>query len=327
MSVRVGLLSAAHVHAGGYVHALNADPEADFVGVWDDNEERAREFSRACEVPFYIEIDGFLEKCDAVVIASENVHHGRLAVAAANAGIHILVEKPFAVSEAQAKEMLDAARENNVVLMTAFPCRFSPAYRRLRERVRAGEIGEVRAVCATNRGRCPGGWFTDPALSGGGAMIDHTVHVADLLRDLLQSEPAKVFAQTGNNLHGQAWEDTAKLTVEFENGVFATIDSSWSRPPTFKTWGDVTMNVVGESGVIELDMFGQELQVYGDTTPNHRTAGWGSNLDALMVREFLHAIQEKRTPAVTGDDGWRAAQVALAGYESVRSGQPVALSA
>lgn len=148
-------------------------------------------------------------------------------------------------------------------------------------------------------------------------MIDHVVHVADLLRDLLGSSPIQVQAQVGHNVYHQDWEDTAMVTLQYPGGVFATLDSSWSRPAGYKTWGDVTMNVVGERGVIELDMFGTEIQHYQNEGKSHVALGVGSNLDALMVDEFLSAIRENRPPLVTGRDGLDAVAVALAGYASL----------
>ena len=145
-------------------------------------------------------------------------------------------------------------------------------------------------------------------------MIDHTVHVADLLRVLLDSEVVNVQAQTGSNMYGESWEDTAMLTLEFENGVFATLDSSWSRPKGFKTWGDVTMIIVGDQGVIELDMFGQGLDIYQE---KHKTAGWGSDLDEPLVADFMNCIKNDTAPPITGIDGLQAARVAIAGYASV----------
>ena len=223
--------------------------------------------------------------------------------------------------------MIEAAREADVRLMTAFPCRFSPAWVALKEKVAVGEIGRLRAVTATNRGTCPFGWFVNPALSGGGAMIDHVVHVADLLHDLLAEEPLRVQAQTGANMYGEDWEDTAMLTLEYRDGVFATLDSSWSRPTQFRTWGDVTMHVVGDEGVIELDMFGQEIQHFHPGERTHTVGGYGSDLDSLMVAEFIGACLEHREPSVTGEHGLAAVKVALAGYKSLGEPEPVGVGA
>ena len=321
MPLRVGILSCAHMHVYGYAHGFKSHADAEIVGLWDDVPERAETFAQKTGVPFVGFMDDLLNSVDAVVITSANTEHAELVEAAAKAGKHVLCEKPIGASEEHLKRIEHAVKTSGVTFMTAFPCRFSPAYRRLKQRVKAGEIGAVKGICATNRGRCPFDWFVEPEKSGGGSMIDHVVHVTDLLRDLLGEEPLSVQAQIGNNMYEQAWEDTAMVTIEFSSGVFATLDSSWSRPQNYKTWGDVTMNVVGDAGVIELDMFGQAVEAYGKSS-GYAAAGYGADLDALLVDEFVRACLEGRAPEVTCFDGAQAARVALAGYTSVKSGQP-----
>jgi predicted dehydrogenase len=323
MSLRVGILSVAHLHAWGYVAAMKAHPEVDLAGAWDDNSERLTLFAKSADIAQFEDIDLLLDRVDAVVICSENTRHASMAQKAESRGKHILCEKPLVTNEADAATMREIAER--VKVMTAFPCRYSPAFKRLRERVEAGEIGAIKAICATNRGRCPFDWFVQTELSGGGAMIDHTVHVADLLRVLLGEEPARVQAQTGTNMYGKEWDDTAMLTLEFPSGIFATLDSSWSRPQSYKTWGDVTMNVVGEQGVIELNMFGQEIDVYSDGTVTHTLAGYGSNLDSALVDDFVRCCLEDTSSPISVHDGIQAARVAMAGYRSAELGQPVTL--
>ncbi|MDR3688846.1 MAG: Gfo/Idh/MocA family oxidoreductase [Fimbriimonas sp.] len=327
MPLRVGLLTAAHLHVGGYAAACKHHPDVELIGMWDDQPERGKGFSEPRGIPFIAGFDELMANVDAVVITSENMRHCELALKAAAAGKHILCEKPLAATEEHGAQILEAAEKAGVKLMTAFPCRFSPAFQLLKARVANNEIGSIRAICATNRGRCPFGWFVEPALSGGGSMIDHVVHVTDLLRDLLGEEPVRVQAQIGNNVYGQDWEDTAMLTIEFESGIFATLDSSWSRPSSYHTWGDVTMNVVGEHGVIELDMFGQSVQRYAAGELTHTSNGYGTDLDAAMVDDFVRACLDDRPVKVNGFDGMQAARVAIAGYKSVQTGQPVAVSA
>lgn len=324
MPLRVGILSVAHMHVWGYVAGLKQHPDAEIVGAWDDNSERLAKFCESAGLKAISDMGGLMEQVDAVVICSENTKHAALAKAAAEQGKHILCEKPLVTTEEDAQAFLDAAKK--VKVMTAFPCRYAPSFTRLVERVRAGDIGPIKAVCATNRGRCPFDWFVEKDLSGGGAMIDHTVHVTDLLRVLLEDEPVRVQAQTGNNMYGKDWDDTAMLTIEFSKGVFATLDSSWSRPASFKTWGDVTMNVVGEQGVIELNMFGQEIDRYqNDASVTHVLGGYGSNLDAGLVSDFVRACLGEIEVPITAFDGVQASRVAIAGYESAASAQVVAL--
>lgn len=325
MPLRIGFLSTAHLHAWGYAHGVHAHPNAELTGIWDEDSNRAGDFARAFETRTFDSPDALLESCDAVIVCSENRRHVEHVEWAARAGRAILCEKPIVSSREDWERMRAALEATGATFMAAFPCRFSPAFARLKQRVDAGEIGAIAGICATNRGRNPGGWFIDPELSGGGAMIDHVVHVADLLWALLGKRPTSVFAATGNNMYEQSWEDTAMLTLEFADGPIVTLDSSWSRPKSFKTWGDVTMNVVGENGVLELDLFNQAIDVYSDEKGGHGLSGYGSDLDRLLIAEFVAAAREGRAPQVTAEEGWEAVRVALAGYESAKTGQPASL--
>ena len=319
MSVRVGVLGVSHVHAPSYVACLKA-ADAELVGHWDEDATLSADFAERHCSEQWGDMAALLDACDAVVIAGKNVEHANLITESAKAGKSILCEKPLAAFPGDAKKISDAVNSSGVMLMTAFPCPFSPAFESAMAKAKSGEIGRVLAVNATNHGRCPGGWFTEKDKSGGGAMIDHTVHVADLLRRLYGEDASSVYAVTGNNVYGKDWDDSAVLTVNFPSGVFATIDASWSRPASYRVWGDVTLKIVGEKGLIELDLFALGAERYRE---GHSTIGYGTGLDRLMVDEFLAAHNEGRPPKVTMYDGLQASAVALAGYESAKSGQPV----
>ncbi|MGI8923797.1 MAG: Gfo/Idh/MocA family protein [Fimbriimonadales bacterium] len=321
MPVRVAILSTAHMHSFGYAYGVLSNPGCEFVGVWDDDSARGREFASRFGVPFFADRSEALERADAVIITSENKRHVNLAKAAAAKGKHILCEKPLVATEEEATMMAEGTA--GVKVMTAFPCRFSPAYARLKERIANGDIGNILAINATNHGTCPFGWFVEEDKSGGGAMMDHTVHVADLLRDLLREEPAEVYAQTANLLYGQSWEDTAMLHVKFPSGIFATIDASWSRPSSYKTWGDVKLSVVGDNGVIQLDMFAQAFDVYSNNAMRGSVASFASDLDSAVVAAFIKCVEEDVHPPVSLEDGLLAARFAMAGYRSAGIGEPV----
>jgi predicted dehydrogenase len=319
MPAKIGILSTAHMHAFGYAHGVNTADGATLEGVWDDDADRGRAFAERFHTRFVHDRRALIEECDGVIITSENKKHIENAADAADAAKPILCEKPLVTTDDEANEMAEIARRTTV--MTAFPCRFSPAYKRLKARIENGDIGKVLAIDATNHGSCPFGWFVETDKSGGGALMDHTVHVADLLRDLLVEDPASIYGQTANLIFGQDWDDTAMLHLTYRSGVFAAIDASWSRPTSYKTWGDVKMCVTGEKGVIELDMFSQGFDYY-PKDGKHGLAGYGSDLDTLLVASFLKAIETGETE-VTTEDGIAAARCAIRGYESAASGQPV----
>ncbi len=328
-TLKVGILSFAHMHAAGYAHALQGRPDATLAGIADPDAARGREMAYRFKTTYFPSVAALLDAgMDGVIVTSENVHHRALVETAAGAGVSaILCEKPLATTEEDARAMIEACAGRGVRLATAFPCRYSPAFRRLREQVRAGAVGEVLAVRGTNRGSMPGGWFTDRALSGGGAVMDHTVHVADLNRVLLGREAESVYAEIGSGFYHQDWDDTGFLTIGYGGGVFATLDTSWSRPKTFPTWGDVTLQVVGTGGVLDLDMFAQSLAHYADRAGRVSWPGWGSDTDAGLVGDFLRLTRGEDAPDIaTGEDGLLALQVALAAYRSAEAGQPVAVT-
>jgi predicted dehydrogenase len=320
--VKIALLSAAHMHVGSYVAQLQKLPNAEIVGFWDDNPERLTRLAAAFGCPAFADIDALLALCDAAIVCSENAHHRALTERAALAGKHVLCEKPLATNPDDARAMVDACAAAGVQLMTAFPCRFSAPFGQLLTAAQAGDLGEILAVRGTNRGQCPGGWFIDKALSGGGAVTDHAVHVTDLLRVLTGSEVESVYCEADNQLLHGDFEDTGFLTLNFENGVFATLDASWSRPKSFPTWGDVTLGVTGTKGVVELDMFAQESVLYNDKSGRGVNQGWGSSIDAGLVHAFVEAIDRGTPVPITGIDGLRAVEVVEAAYESIRTHQP-----
>lgn len=326
MTVRVGFLSTAHMHAHGYAHALRQRPDAPIVGVWDSITERAATFAQRWEIPVFEEPDRLLSQCDAVIVTSENRKHAEHVAWAADAGKAILCEKPVATSVADGASIREAVEKANVLFMTSFPCRLSPVYQSFRAKISEGAIGDVLAIWGTNHGTCPFDWFVQREQSGGGAFMDHVVHVADLFGDLFGALPETVYAQSNHRRLGLEVEDTAFLHLTFPDGVFATLDASWSRPRYYKTWGDVRLSATGSKGVLEADLFQQALDLYADEPPTHREVGYGSNLDTLLVDAFLSSVIKETEPPITLDDGLAASAVALAAVESAQKAEPVAVT-
>jgi Predicted dehydrogenases and related proteins len=196
----------------------------------------------------------------------------------------------------------------------------------LKDAIESGRLGAVRAVRATNPGQYPGTWFGDRREAGGGAAMDHTVHVADALRWLLADEVVRVHAELGSFLYGLPVEDCGLLTLDLSRGAFASIDCSWSRPQTYPTWGGVTMHVVGERGTVDVDVFRQSLTHYDDAAGVTKLVGWGDDLNALMVGGFVDAIIAGRPVPISGEDGLRSLEVVVAAYRSAELRRPVAIA-
>ncbi|MVP00203.1 Gfo/Idh/MocA family protein [Paenibacillus lutrae] len=324
--LRIGLISFAHSHAFSYLNALLSIPEVEVAGIADEEKNRVQKVLDQHAIPYFADYRDLLKSdLDAVVICSENSRHAELTLAAAEAGKHILCEKPLGITVSEMEAMIEGCRRSGVQLMTAFPCRYIPAVVQAKEAIDRGEIGEIIAIKGTNRGSMPGGWFIDKKLSGGGAVFDHTVHVMDLMHWFLGAEVTEVFAYADTRFNDIEIDDAGMVHAKFDNGVFAVLDPSWSRKPVFPTWGDVTMEITGTKGVLSIDSFAQKNDVYSVQAGKAQWSYWGDNMDEYLVRGFVDALQKGEPVPISGEDGMKAAAVGLAAYESARRGEPVKL--
>ncbi|WP_067621884.1 Gfo/Idh/MocA family protein [Alicyclobacillus acidiphilus] len=324
--MKVGIVSFAHMHAHSYANALQSIKGVEFAAIADDLPERGQAAADQYGVRYVGDYPALLaEDIDALIVCTENARHAEVVIAAAKANKHILCEKPIATTLADAQAMIVACRESGVLLQTAFPVRFHPAVQRVKRLLEQGRVGRILAMRGTNRGQNPGGWFVDPALSGGGAVLDHTVHVVDLMRWFTGSEVREVYAEIDTRFHDSlAVDDCGLLTLEFANGVIASHDPSWSRCASYPTWGDVTVEIIGTEGTLSLDVFRQHMLLHSDLSGHTTHENWGDDMDSLLVADFIRSVAERKaSPSVTGEDGLRALEVALAAYESATSGQPV----
>lgn len=324
--MKIGIISFAHMHAYSYAHALKGIEGVNLAGIADDNRERGEKYAAEFGTVYYSDYKQLLKQgLDGVIVTSENIRHKEHVVSAAAAGIHVMCEKPIATTLDDAREMIAVCEENGVMLQTAFPVRFSTSVRRAKEIVDSGSLGDIIAMKGTNRGQNPGGWFIDPALSGGGAVIDHTVHVVDIMRWFTGAEITEVYAEIDNLVYDTPIDDTGIITMTFNNGIFATLDCSWNRNRSYPTWGDVTLEIVGTAGTLSLDAMNQKINVFSDNN-GFKHAFWGDDMDTGLVEDFITGIGEGRKQAsVTGVDGMRAIEVALAAYASAKQKDTVTL--
>jgi len=326
---RIGILSFAHHHGEAYISNLRRMQGVELLGVADDDPTRGEKIAGQNEARFFPSYEALLEaKPDGVIICTENNRHRPLVEMAAARGVHLLCEKPIATTLEDARAIVEACDKAGVLLMTAFPMRFSAPLLEIKTRLEYGDFGDIYCFNATNQGELPAkyrAWFVDPELAGGGAIMDHTVHLVDIMRWFTASEVETMYARSNRIFHADDVEvETGALEMlTFQNGVFATIDASWSRPQYWPTWGGLTFEMVTQRGTVIVDAFRQNLNVYRDDWQRSNWAYWGSDMNQAMVGDFAAAIRENRPPRVTGMDGLRAVEAALAAYESDRTGQTV----
>ncbi|MEM2528791.1 MAG: Gfo/Idh/MocA family oxidoreductase [Ignisphaera sp.] len=323
---RFAIVSFAHMHAYSYarvIKELEIEGRAVLEAIYDDNPSRLR---KAADIyrprKAYESFDKLLDdrEIDAAVVASENSKHAKFSIPLMDRGVHILVEKPIATRLEDARRMVETADRRTVKLQMAFVMRYHDASRYIKNA--ANGIGRIKSITATNHGRCPFDWFVDPELAGGGAMMDHIVHVADLIRWYTGDEFYEVMAYVGKNIYSQLKvEDNALIIGRLRGGALVSIDCSWSRPASWPTWGDVYMHILGEKGAVILNAFNQNIAV-GD----EKGYGWlyfGPDADKSMIEDFIKIIEEDGKPLASGLDGVKALEVVIAAYKSFRERRPV----
>ena len=330
--MKIGMMSFAHLHAEAYIHNLRAVPDVEMIGIADEESERGKHFAEMFNANLFPSYEAMLaEQPDGVLVCSENARHKRLVELAVDAGVkYILCEKPLAINLAESTDMMEICKKAGVKLMTAFPMRFNAPVLEVKKLLDQGGLGQVFAIKSENQGQVPSHhrqWFVEKDLAGGGAVMDHTVHLLDLMRWMMGSEVREVYAQTNRIMRGQEVQvETGGLVMlTFENGVFASINCSWSRPRRYPTWGGLSMEVIGERGVATTDAFRQNITAFGMEEAHTLYIPWGSDSNQGLINEFCATIREQREPAITGYDGHKALEVVLAAYRSADSGQPVQL--
>jgi len=327
--VNLAILSFEHVHAPHYAATLKRIPEAKLIAVSDEDpsrlEEHAELISGTARYSDYRELLA-KEPVDGVIICSRNAAHKEMTIESARAGKHVLCEKPIATRLEDAREMIAVCKEQGVILQICFPARYAPSLHKAKKMIADGEIGQVVAAKTSNHGTMPGGWFVDKELAGGGAIIDHTVHIVDAMRWLFDAEFTEVYAEMATRLYDIPTEDVGLLSLEMSNGLFATLDTSWSRPAhSSPLWGDAIIELIGARGNLKLDLFPWTLNFYSEAAGKHVVISNDKDLNRRLLQDFVDSIQSGRQPLVLGEDGLRALEVVLGAYSSISTKQPVQL--
>lgn len=332
--IRLGIISLQHPHSrGNHIPALKYMGDRICVtAIYDADKDFAAPWVKMLNAKYYASRDELLAdpEIDAVLITSTNDRHAEDAIAAANAGKDIFGDKPVIIDTKDGQRLIDAVRSNNVKYVTTFPVRFNEAVLETKRAIAAGEFGKILAIVGTNHGSvyepgCPD-WVKDPAKNGGGCIIDHTVHVADIMRWFTGQEFAAVRAEAGHALHDDiVAEDIAVMHGTMTGGTIFQIDASWSRRPENPMWGDVTIRVVGEKKNAWLDIYNnQRVELYvGDRLEMHYP-----NLVAKEHGDIFDDYIAYRTAGAPLNgagvvDGVRAVELACAAYESVKRGETV----
>ncbi len=330
--VRVGVVGVGigRLHLEGY----RTHPCAEIAAIADVNEERARATAEEFGVPrYYTDYEEMLQKeeLDGVSVCTPNSLHAPVAIAAFQAGCHVLCEKPIATSAGEGQKMVDAAKSAGKIFMMAFNNRFRGDTQVLKRYIEQGRLGRIyyaKTGWIRRRG-IPGmgGWFTTRAMSGGGPLIDIGVHVLDLTLYLMGNpKPVSAFGSTyaefGPRMPGGEKydvEDLAAAIVKFSDGSTVFLEASWASNIEGDRFYVTLMGTEGGADLEPLRLYTEENGHLVDIAPQ-APAVHGHHAE---VRHFVDCIRENRTPLATGEHGLDVVKILDAIYRSAETGEMV----
>lgn len=266
----------------------------------------------------------------AVYIATPPGEHARFAVRAAEAGKHVLCEKPLAATVEQSAEMVKACRRNGVVLMTAYRKYFEPATRYLKKLIRDGDLGRIDVIhTAFSELYVPNvsaRWLLDPSLAGGGPLMDLGVYCVNTCRWLVDEDPVEVSAQLWrqNAIRFRNVEEGVAFRMNFASGMVVQGSSSYGASPSS------FISVQGTQGWVSLNPafpFEEERRLAGKIRGR-----WMERVFpvidefALELDAFATAVQRGDDVEPDGEQGHRDVEIMSAIYESGRSGKAIAVN-
>ena len=331
----------AHIHASSYQRFVH---HAEVVAVYTRRAEKAKAFADQFSIPAYFDdVDKLLEEtdCDVVDICLPNYLHHEVCLKAANAGKHVIVEKPLCLSLQEADEMIATCKKNGKLLMYAEELCFAPKYERMRAIMDSGAVGNLYMLKQCEKHSGPHSrWFYESDKSGGGVMMDMGCHAIAWFRWMLKGAKVKnVYGNFMRVLHDTDGEDHSVTQIEFEKDgrtILCIGEDSWAKQGGMQD----CIEVYGDKGVGYADLFqGNSSQLYSLDGYDYAsekagaTTGWTFPVFEEAFNQgypqelghFIDCVREGKTPLVTGEDGREVLEIIHAAYTSAKEGRKVSL--
>ena len=338
--IRLGVISFAHGHIHAYMRAIADFEDAVAVACWDDDHERGKHYAAQYGMDFVAELAQFLSRgdIDAVFVTSPTHRHAAHVAAAAQAGKHILLQKPMALTLADCDDIIQAVRQAGVKFSMCYQMRADPINRKIRQLVKEGAVGNIAVVRrrhAINALLNPewavaGNWHIDPAQNMG-MFMDDASHAADWFYWLL-GRPASVMAEIDNVVTDIAPDDNGVAVYRFDRGVMGILLNS-----STQVAAEATTEIYGDAGTI--------MQHYGDAPSSFLPAeaaplklyragadDWerfdfpfvphGSRIQAVP-RPLIDYLKGAGRPLATAEAGRVCIEMILGAYQSAREGRRV----
>lgn len=350
--LKLAILGVEHCHMPAYAQAIKHGVSDMFetVAVADCNIDKGEKIANYLGARYYRDYEKLLDKeeIDCVFLEPVVSDHGPMSIAAMEKGLHILCEKPLAQTWEKTKEVLNIYRKinknNRTIYHIAFALRFANHIMKMRDYADNGYFGKIIGINATNPGNAHvpdyPDWVHNPRYSGGGSIIDHTVHCLDILRWVLKSEVTEVYAEANNKIRKWKVEDAAEISLLFDNGVFSTIEASWVRLPHNPEIFGMTLDIFGTVNSMSIKHYYTEKLTLRQENPDIYTdmegdgsgrlqldpmGFFGGAYDRGIFGEFYKAIMGWPNLGADIYDGYKAGEVCFAAYKSIKEGKPVGL--
>ncbi|KRQ87429.1 Glucose--fructose oxidoreductase precursor [Caloramator mitchellensis] len=336
-----GRISYKHVEG-----IINNHEEAELVATCDVDIEKAKakadeyrkKFPEA-RVNEYIDYKEMLQKedIDVVTIATESGYHPEIAIYCMNAGKHVVVEKPMALSTQDADRMIETAKKKNVKLCVCHQNRFNKPIQMLRKALDEGRFGKLINGMASIRWNRNMSYYTQAPWRGtweldGGTLMNQCIHDIDLLQWMMGGEIDSVYAQTGRFVRDIEAEDFGAIVVRFKNGAIGIIEGSACVYPknleeTLSIFGENGSVVIGGLAVNRIETWrfadgkDSEEEILKDQEGDPDTV-YGHGHTPLF-KDMIDAIKNNREPLINGEEGKKGMEIILAAYKSQKTGMPV----
>ncbi|UCB45678.1 MAG: Gfo/Idh/MocA family oxidoreductase [Spirochaetota bacterium] len=321
----------------GTVHARNVAfniKNAQLVAIVDNNKVVLRERGEELNVKnLYTNLDDALSsnELDAVIVVTPTFTHRDIVVKCAEAKLHIFCEKPMAIHVSEAEDMNSAADSNDVKLQIGFMRRFDTSFRRAKELIESGDLGEVMIIKSIGRGPgLPPPWTYNVSESNG-LLGEVNSHDFDSTRWLVGSEYEKVYVEASNKKTKDIkkkhpdFYDNAVCTVKFKNDVIGTIDGTCPAGYGYDARTEIVMTggliSIGETRAEAFFCCNEDGILTESTHDSWRNRFKDAYLEEL--KSFINSIIEDTTTLVTGEDGKAAVKVVVAANRSIKEGVPV----
>ena len=263
---------------------------------------------------------------DLVIIATDSGSHAKIAIDAMNAGKHVIVEKPMALSVLDADLMIQAAKKNNVKLTVSHQNRFNPTVQKLRQALEKGRFGKLIAGNARILWNRDKQYYEQAPWRGtyakdGGCLMNQCIHNIDLLQWMLGGEVVKLNALLGNFTHSYIEaEDYGSLQILFKNGAIGNVEGTVSVYPKNL---EETLMIMGENGIVELGGVAlNEILTWRFKDDQENLEGFNHEIDNVygfghtaLYKDMIDAILNDREPYITGEEAKKSMQIVLEAYK------------